>query len=67
MERVWEISLAAFIAAFVATTLFYECLSLISRLASGMAARPRPIMFVMITGIFMAHVVAINWPSRQAK
>jgi hypothetical protein len=59
MDQIWFVSLASFAAVFIATALFYECLCLISRFVSGMTARHRPIMFVMITGIFIAHALAI--------
>ena len=59
MDQIWLILLASLIAVFAATALFYECLCLISRFVSGMTARHRPIMFVMIGGIFIAHAVAI--------
>lgn len=59
MDQVWLISLSSFAAVFIATSLFYECLCLISRLVSRMKLRHRRIMFVMISGIFIAHAVSI--------
>ena len=59
MEQFVIVLLASFAAVFIATTLFYECLCLISRFVSGMTTKHRPIMFVMIGGIFVAHAVAI--------
>ncbi|MAZ76749.1 MAG: ion transporter [Micavibrio sp.] len=59
MYQIFLIFLSSFVAVFLATTLFYECLCLISRFVSGMTARHRSIMFVMIGGIFIAHAIAI--------
>ncbi|HIL29181.1 MAG TPA: hypothetical protein EYG18_07925, partial [Micavibrio sp.] len=59
MEQFVLVLLASFAAVFIATALFYECLCLISRFVSGMTTKHRPIMFIMIGGIFVAHAVAI--------
>ena len=59
MEQFVIVLLASFAAVFIATALFYECLCLISRFVSGMTTKHRPIMFVMIGGIFVAHAISI--------
>lgn len=59
MEQFVLVLLASFAAVFIATALFYECLCLISRFVSGMTTKHRPIMFIMIGGIFVAHAISI--------
>ena len=59
MDQIELILLVSFIAVFIVTALFYEFLCLISWIVSGVTAGHRPIMFIMITGIFIAHATAI--------
>ena len=59
MDQFALILLASLVTVFLATALFYECLCLISRYVSGMKTKHRPIMIVMIGGIFVAHAIVI--------
>lgn len=59
MDQFALILLASFTAVFTTTALFYECLCLISRFVSVMTTKHRPIMFVMVGGIIVAHALAI--------
>lgn len=45
---------------FLVTGIFYECLCVISRTVAKASTRPRIFMIIMITGIFVAHVIAIT-------
>ncbi len=45
---------------FLVTGIFYECLCVISRTVARASTRPRIFMLIMITGIFVAHVIAIT-------
>ena len=45
---------------FLVTGIFYECLCVISRTVAKASTRPRIFMIFMITGIFVAHVIAIT-------
>ncbi len=59
MEQFFEISIASIMAIFIATGLFYECLCFISQVVSRINAGPRTLMFAMVSGIFIAHSIAI--------
>lgn len=59
MEQFFGISIASIMAIFIATGLFYECLCFISHAVSRISAGPRTLMFAMVTGIFIAHSIAI--------
>ncbi|MAZ03937.1 MAG: ion transporter [Sneathiella sp.] len=59
MEQLLEISIASIVAIFIVTGLFYECLCFISHVVSRTNAGPRPIMYIMVTGVFIAHGAAI--------
>lgn len=45
---------------FLVTGIFYECLCVISRTVAKASTRPRIFMLILITGIFVAHVIAIT-------
>jgi len=45
---------------FLVTGIFYECLCVISRTVARASTRPRIFTLLMITGIFVAHVLAIT-------
>jgi len=45
---------------FLVTGIFYECLCVISRTVARAPTRPRIFTLIMITGIFVAHVLAIT-------
>ncbi len=53
------ISLSSIVAIFITTGLFYECMCLISRVVANTSIRPRFLMFITITGIFIAHAAAV--------
>ncbi len=59
MEQLLEIVIASLTGILLATSLFYECLCVISRLVSKVASGPRLLMFIMVTGVFIAHGIAI--------
>ena len=59
MEQLLEISIASIVAIFIVTGLFYECLCFTSHVVSRTNAGPRPIMLIMVTGVFIAHGAAI--------
>ena len=45
---------------FLVTGIFYECLCVISRTVAIVPTKPRNFMLIMITGIFVAHILAIT-------
>lgn len=51
--------ITSIVMVFLVTGIFYECLCLISRIVAKAPARPRIFILIMITGILIAHILAI--------
>ncbi len=59
MSEFWIVLLVGIGASYGVTALFYECLCFISRFVSGKAVRPRHLMLMMMSGIFIAHALSV--------
>lgn len=59
MDQLWHALLIGIMVLFFITSLFYECLCLISRFISKWTLTPRQLLYVMVMGIFIAHGIAI--------
>ncbi len=60
MSNILITAIAGIGVFFLVTGIFYECLCVISRTVTKASTRPRIFMLIMITGIFVAHVIAIT-------
>jgi hypothetical protein len=51
--------MTSIVIVFLVTGIFYECLCVISRIVAMVPARSRIFILIMITGILIAHILAI--------
>jgi Ion channel len=60
MNHIAVTAIASVCMFFIVTGIFYECLCMVSRTVARASAKPRVFMVIMITGIFIAHILAIT-------
>lgn len=59
MDNTFIVTILGFVLALTVTGVFYEALCQISHVISKIGVKPRKHMYIMITGIFVAHTLAI--------
>ncbi len=59
MTEFWIIALVSIISIYVVTALFYESLCFISRFVSGREVKPKHLMLLIMSGIFIAHAISV--------
>lgn len=60
MNHLTVTAITSIVMFFIVTGIFYECLCIISSKLSKASTRPRVFTVIIITGIFIAHILAIT-------